>query len=64
LAKLTDTLVLQCNNERSIERSDPETYTKSSLPFNIELARNNGFSNVTVIERRGSNRPLVIARTR
>jgi tRNA A-37 threonylcarbamoyl transferase component Bud32/SAM-dependent methyltransferase len=64
LAELTDTLVLQCNNERSIERSDPETYTKSSLSFNIELARNNGFPNVTVIERRGSNRPLVIARTR
>jgi tRNA A-37 threonylcarbamoyl transferase component Bud32/predicted nicotinamide N-methyase len=63
-ARLTDTLVLQCNNERSIKRSDPETYTKASLPFNIELVRNNGFSNVTVIERRGSNRPLLIARTR
>ena len=64
LARLTDILVLQCNNDRSIERSDPETYTKASLPFNIELVRNNGFPNVTVIERRGSNRPLVIARTR
>jgi tRNA A-37 threonylcarbamoyl transferase component Bud32/SAM-dependent methyltransferase len=64
LAKLTDTLVLQCNNERSIKRSDPDTYTKASLPFNIELVRNNGFTNVTVIERRGSNRPLVVARTR
>ncbi len=64
LAQLTDVLVLQCNNERSIERSDPETYTKASLSFNVELVRNNGFPNVTVIERRGSNRPLVIARTR
>jgi Methyltransferase domain len=63
LAKLTDLLVLQCNNERSIERSDPETYTKASLSFNVELVRNNGFPNVTVVELRGSNRPLVIART-
>jgi SAM-dependent methyltransferase len=64
LARLADTLVLQCNNERSIRRSDPETYTKASLSFNVELVRNNGFPNVTVIERRGSNRPLLIARTR
>ena len=54
LAQLTDVLVLQCNNERSIERSDPETYMKASLSFNVELVRNNGFPNVTVIERRGS----------
>jgi SAM-dependent methyltransferase len=64
LASLTDILVLQCNNDRSIGRSDAETYTKASLPFNVELLRNHGFPNVTVIERRGSNRPLVIARTR
>jgi tRNA A-37 threonylcarbamoyl transferase component Bud32/SAM-dependent methyltransferase len=63
LARLTDTVVLQCNNERSIERSDPETYMKASLAFNVELVRNNGFPNVEVIERRGSDRPLVIART-
>jgi len=42
---------LQCNNERSIGRIDPETYTKASLPFNIELVRNNGFPNLSVIER-------------
>lgn len=64
LAKVTDILVLQCNHERSIGRVDPETYTKASLPFNVELVRNNGFPNVSVIERSGSNRPLVIARTR
>ena len=63
-AKLTDTRVLQCNNERSIGRRDPETHTKALLPFNVELVRNNGFPNVSVIERPGSHRPLVIARTR
>jgi Methyltransferase domain len=64
LAKLTDTLVVQCNNDRSIGRSDDDTYTKASLPFNVELLRDNGFPNITVIERPGSNRPLVIARTK
>jgi tRNA A-37 threonylcarbamoyl transferase component Bud32/SAM-dependent methyltransferase len=64
LAKLTDTLVVQCNNERSIGRNDDETYTKASLQFNVELLRSNGFPNITVIEPRGSGRPLVIARTR
>ncbi|PWT91447.1 MAG: hypothetical protein C5B56_03810 [Proteobacteria bacterium] len=64
LARLTDVLVLQCNNERSIERSDAETYRRASLSFNVELVRHNGFPSVTVVERRGSNRPLVIARTR
>src|SRR4029077_1397216 len=63
LAQLTDTLVLQCNNDRSIDRSDPSVYEKASLPFNIALVRENGFPNVTVIERRGSTQPLVIART-
>jgi SAM-dependent methyltransferase len=63
LARLTDTLVLQCNNDRSIARSDPEIFKRASLAFNVELVRNNGFPNVTVIERQGSDRPLVVART-
>ena len=63
LAGLADTLVLECNNDRAIKRGDPETFIKASLSFNVELIRNNGFPNVTVIERRGSDRPLVIGRT-
>jgi SAM-dependent methyltransferase len=63
LVGLADTLVLECNNDRAIKRSDPETFIKASLSFNVELVRNNGFPNVTVIERPGSDRPLVIART-
>jgi hypothetical protein len=63
LARFTNILVLECNNDRAIERSDPETFIKASLSFNVELMRNNGFPNVTVIERRGSDRPLVVART-
>jgi SAM-dependent methyltransferase/tRNA A-37 threonylcarbamoyl transferase component Bud32 len=63
LARMTDKLVLQCNEERWIERSDPGTFTKASLPFNVDLVRANGFPHVTVVKRPGSNRPLVIART-
>jgi hypothetical protein len=63
LAGLADTLVVECNNDRAIKRNDPETFIKASLSFNVELIRNNGFPNVTVIERRGSDRPLVVART-
>jgi hypothetical protein len=64
LAGLADTLVLECNDDRAIKRDDPETFIKASLSFNVELVRNNGFPNVTVIERLGSDRPLVVARTR
>jgi hypothetical protein len=56
--------VLQCNEEHWIERSDPETFRKASLFFNVDLVHANGFPHVMVVERRGSNRPLVIARTR
>lgn len=62
LTELTDTLVLQCNNGRSFKRSDVDTFTKASLRFNVDLLRNNGFPNVTVIEQAGSDRPLVIGR--
>jgi hypothetical protein len=54
---------VECNNDRAIKRGDPETFIKASLSFNVELIRNNGFPNVTVIERRGSDRPLVVGRT-
>jgi tRNA A-37 threonylcarbamoyl transferase component Bud32 len=64
LARMTDTLVLQCNDERWIDRGDPATFIKAALSFNIDLVRNNGFPHVTVVERRGSSRPLVIARTK
>ena len=64
IAQLSDTLALQCNNDRSIQRSDPETFEKASLLFNTDLLRKNGFPNVAVIEKRGSKRPLVIARVR
>jgi SAM-dependent methyltransferase len=63
LSQITDTLALQCNTDHAIERSDPATFTKASLSFNLELLRNNGFPRVTLIDRRGSNRPLLIGRT-
>jgi hypothetical protein len=62
LARLTETLVLQCDDGGLIGRDVPNTFVKESLPFNMELVRNNGFPNVTVIKRRRSDRPLLIAR--
>jgi tRNA A-37 threonylcarbamoyl transferase component Bud32 len=64
LAQMTDTFVFQCNDERCIERRDPETFAKERLSFNVDVVRNNGFPHVAVIERGGSGRALVIARTR
>jgi hypothetical protein len=63
LSQVTDTLALQCNTDHAVERADPATFIKASPSFNLELLRNNGFPNVTLIDRRGSNRPLLIART-
>jgi hypothetical protein len=64
LASLTDTLVLQCNDENWIDREDAATFEKASLKFNAALVRSNGFPQVSVIETSGSQRPLVIGRTR
>jgi SAM-dependent methyltransferase len=63
LSQITDTLALQCNTDHAVERADHATYKKASLSFNLELLRSNGFPNVTLIDRRGSNRPLLIGRT-
>jgi hypothetical protein len=63
LASLTDTLVLQCNDENSIHRDDAATFEKASLQFNTALVRSNGFPHVSIVEASGSQRPLVIGRT-
>jgi tRNA A-37 threonylcarbamoyl transferase component Bud32 len=64
LARMTDTFVFQCNDDRCSERRDPETFAKEQLSFNVDMVRSNGFPHVAVIERGGSGHALVIARTR
>lgn len=63
LEKITDTLVLQCNDDRTIKRGDASTYLKASHQFAVELVRGNGFPHFMVVHPRGSGRTLVIART-
>lgn len=57
---ITDTLVLQCNTDRLIKRSDEETYRKASIEFAVEVLEQARFPNIEVIAPSGYSRPLVI----
>ena len=59
---LTDVLVLQCNTDRLIDRSDEDTYRKASVAFAVELLDSAGFGARTVVAPTGYSRPLVIGR--
>jgi SAM-dependent methyltransferase len=59
----TDVLVLQCNTDRLIDRSDPRTYLKASVPFALELLEAAGFARREIVAPAGYSRPLVIARS-
>lgn len=60
----TDVLVLQCNTDRLIDRSDPETYRKASVSFAVELLEAAGFAQHDIIAPPGYSRPLVIGRSK
>jgi hypothetical protein len=64
ISGMTEVLVQQANTDRLISRNDPDTFTKASLEFTIELAREYGFPEITVVAPRGYSRPLVIGRSR
>ena len=59
---LTDTLVLQCNLDRLIQRKVESTYKKASIEFAREVLEQAGFRHVEVIAPSGYSRPLVIGR--
>jgi SAM-dependent methyltransferase len=59
---LTNVLVLQCNNDRLIDRKDEETYRKASVEFALEILDEAGFNRRDVIAPPGYSRPLVIGR--
>lgn len=59
----TDTLVLQCNTDRLIDRGgDEETFRKASVEFAVEVLEQAGFSDRQIIAPPGYSRPLVIGR--
>jgi hypothetical protein len=62
LRTLTDLVVLQCNTDRLINRTDEATFRKASLEFAIQLMEQAGFPDRQVIAPPGYSRPLVIGR--
>jgi tRNA A-37 threonylcarbamoyl transferase component Bud32 len=62
VSKITDTFILQCNLAKNIGRSDPNTYTKASLDYTLDVLHQNGFVSNEVIAPVNYTRPLVIGR--
>jgi putative peptidoglycan lipid II flippase len=62
VSTIADTLVLQCNTDRGIDRSAPRTYEKASVGYALGALQRNGFPLTRVVAPRGYSRPLVIGR--
>lgn len=62
ISTITDILVLQCNIETEIGRSNPRTYEKSSIAYALKIFNNNGFPIVEVVTPYKYTRPLVLGR--
>lgn len=60
---ITNVLVLQCNTDRLIDRSDEETYRKASIEFAVEVLEQARFAKIEVIAPPGYSRPVVIGST-
>jgi SAM-dependent methyltransferase len=63
VSTIAETLVLQCNTDRRIHRSDPRTYEKASVEYALGALQRNGFPLTRVVAPRGYARPLVIGRS-
>jgi 2-polyprenyl-3-methyl-5-hydroxy-6-metoxy-1,4-benzoquinol methylase len=62
ISTLTDFFVVQCNVARGNGRSDPETYRRASVGYNVRVLEANGFSISDVVAPRSYGRPLIVAR--
>jgi hypothetical protein len=62
VSSITDTMVLQCNTDRGIRRSDPRTFEKATVQYALDALQRNGFPRTTIIAPPGYSRPLVIGR--
>ncbi len=62
ISTITDIFIVQCNTEINIGRSDPYTYEKASIEYNLRVIKENGFPFIRVIAPDGYSRPLLIAR--
>ena len=60
VSTIADTMVLQCNTDRGVHRSDPRTFEKASIEYALEVLRRKGFPSTQVVAPGGYPRPLVI----
>lgn len=62
ISTITNILILQCNIETNIDRSDPHTYKKATVEYNIQILKDNGFPFIQVIAPYRYSRPLLVAK--
>lgn len=62
VSTISDTVVLQCNTDRHLHRSDPRTFQKASVEYATAALRRNGFPHTRLVAPRGYSRPLLIGR--
>ena len=62
IRSITNTMVVQCNHARNINRKDEHTYTKASIPYSLKVLKENGFSKTKVFSPKGYVRPLIVAK--
>lgn len=62
LSTIAPTLLLMCNTEHDIGRTDPDEYTRASVAYTVAKMTANGFPATTVVAPGHYSRPLVIGR--
>jgi SAM-dependent methyltransferase len=60
IGRISPTLVLQCNTDRTVKRSNPRTYERASVEYALDALRTNGFPRLRVVAPRGYRLPIVI----
>jgi tRNA A-37 threonylcarbamoyl transferase component Bud32/SAM-dependent methyltransferase len=60
ISSISDVLVLQCNTDRRLHRSDPRTFEKASVEYATAALRCNGFPSIRLVAPRGYSRPMLI----
>jgi len=61
ISSMSNVFIAQCNREKNIKRSNPRTYVKASINYNLKIIRESGFSNIKIVSPYLYSRPLIIA---
>ena len=62
VSTISDSFVVQCNQERDIGRTSEDEYRKASVEYMLGVLTANGFDISKVVSPRGYHRPLIVAR--